>query len=252
MTIGYNRMKQQPDKKRRVSIRLENIGKKYHINHERPTFMEKIVQRKNETFWALKNINLTIYDGDRLGIIGPNGSGKTTLMKIISGICTPTEGKVITNGKIVTLIELDAGFHHDLTGIQNIFLNAMLLGLSKKQILHDLPSIIRYADIKQFIDTPLYTYSQGMILRLGFAIAIHANPKILILDEGFLVGDTGFRAKIRKTLQTHYSNSESLILSTHSLDVLREQCNRIIIMNHGAIVYEGGLEAIEEYDKLIP
>lgn len=237
---------------RAVAIQITDIGKKYEIHHERPTFVEKIVKKNNETFWALKHINLTIYEGDKLGIIGPNGSGKTTLMKIISGICTPTTGTVKTSGKIVTLIDLDAGFHHDLTGIQNIFLNGMLLGMSKQQLMHDLQSIIRYADIKQFIDAPLYTYSQGMVLRLGFAVAIHANPKLFILDEGFLVGDAHFRAKVRKTLQSRYNNGEALILSTHSVDILQEQCNRIIIMNHGSIVYDGGLEAITEYDNIIP
>ena len=141
-----------------IAIQLTNVSKKYEIHHEKPTLVEKFVKGPNETFWALRDINLTIKKGERVGIIGPNGSGKTTLLKIIAGITSHTTGTVETLGKIVSLIDLTAGFHADLSGYQNIFLNGMLLGLSKKEINKSIPAIIEFADIKQFIDAPLFTF----------------------------------------------------------------------------------------------
>ncbi len=237
--------------KRQVSIQLIGINKRYELYHEKPTLVEKFVKGRNETFWALKNINLTIWQGDRVGIIGPNGSGKTTLMKIISGISAQSEGQLITHGKVVTLIDLEAGFHSDLTGEQNIYLNGMILGIPKNQLKQDIQKIIHYAEVRQFIDAPLFTYSTGMKLRLGFSVAIHANPQILILDEGFLVGDKYFRNKIRQTLLTQFGPTKTIIVSTHSHEILSQQCNRILIMNDGSIVYDGGLEALRLYAKYI-
>lgn len=232
-----------------IVIQLTNVNKKYEIHHEKPTLVEKIVKGKNETFWALKNINLTIRREERVGIIGLNGSGKTTLLKIMVGIATPTSGEVKATGKVVSLIDLEAGFHPDLPGYQNIYLNGMLLGLSKKQIDLVLPKIIAYADIGQFIDAPLYTYSAGMKLRLGFAVAIHANPSILVLDEALGVGDIQFRKKAQQTLLSGHLGKATVVISAHNLEFITQQCNRVIIMNRGTVLQDGGLDVLKRYER---
>jgi ABC-type polysaccharide/polyol phosphate transport system ATPase subunit len=213
-----------------IAIKLTNVSKKYEIHHEKPTLVEKFVKGKNETFWALQKFNLTIQKGETVGVIGPNGSGKTTLLKIIAGITTPTSGTITTQGKIVSLIDIDAGFHPDLSGYQNIYLNGMLLGMTKREIENILPSIISFADIHQFIDAPLFTYSSGMVLRLGFAIAIHSNPDILILDELLTVGDANFQKKSFQKIQSFFRNNKTIILASHSMDIIHKNCTRVIKM----------------------
>src|SRR3990167_10056105 len=154
-------------------ITLTEVTKSYTIHHEKPTLVEHLINGRNESFNALEDINLEIKKGEKIGIIGPNGSGKTTLLKIIAGITSPTMGIVKTSGMIVSLIDLEAGFHPDLTGEQNIVLNGMLLGMTRAEIAKKHQAIVRFAGIGQFIDAPLYTYSSGMMLRLGFAVAVH-------------------------------------------------------------------------------
>lgn len=216
------------------AIRLKNISKRYEIHHEKPTLVEKFIHGKNEIFWALDNVNLTINKGERVGIVGPNGSGKTTLLKIIAGITSPTIGTIETYGKVVSLIDLEAGFHEDLSGYDNIFLNGMLLGMTKAEIMHRLPDIIAFADIKQFIDVPLFTYSFGMKLRLGFAIAIHANPDTLILDEGFGVGDANFRKKSLAALNKLKKN-KTIIVTSHEPQLIQKYCEKIILLKNGVM-----------------
>ena len=236
------------------AIELTHITKEYVIHHEKPTLVEKFYKsasrKKEETFIALNDVSLTIKKGERIGIVGPNGSGKTTLLKIISGIASPTKGTVFTYGKTISIIDLEAGFHHDLTGEQNIFLNGMLLGMTKREIQNKLHKIIEYADIHQFIDTPLFTYSTGMKLRLGFSIAIHAHPENLILDEGLGVGDDNFREKAKRTLLNSKLHS-TIIISAHDLELIEQQCTRIIILNRGSIIRDGGLETLKSYGRYI-
>jgi len=230
-----------------IAIRLTGVSKRYTIHHEKPTLVEKLVNGRDEEFWALKDINLTIKKGERVGIIGPNGSGKTTLLKIIAGITTPTSGTVETHGKIVSLIDLEAGFHPDLTGIQNIYLNGMLLGMKKREIDGKLDAIIRFADIKQFIDTSLFTYSSGMKLRLGFAIAIHANPDILILDEGISVGDRNFQIKSEHAIKKILKKGKTILVATPLLGFIEQSCRRILVVRDGMVSKDGSLSLIEQY-----
>jgi len=226
-------MKKQTDN---IAIKLINVSKKYEIHHEKPTLVEKFVKGRNETFWALKNINLTIKKGERVGINGANGSGKTTLLKIITGIASPSSGSVATRGKVVSIIDLSAGFHPDLPGIENIYLNGILIGMTKKEIDATLPSIIDFAEIKQFIDTPVYTYSAGMQLRLGFAVAIHSNPDIMIMDEGFLAGDENFQEKAMKKIQSLRNTNLTMLIVSHWQDFLLANCERIITFSDGIIL----------------
>lgn len=218
-----------------IAIKLENVSKQYMIHHEKPTLVEHLINGKTEEFWALKNINMTIKKGEKVGIIGPNGSGKTTLLKIIAGITTPTSGVVKTNGKVVSLIDLEAGFHPDLTGEQNIFLNGMLLGMDKKEITKKLHSIIDFADIDKFVDVPIYTYSLGMKLRLGFSVAVNADPEILLLDESITVGDNKFRKKSLDKVESLFRQQKTVIIVSQFLDFLKSNCSRIIVMGKGRI-----------------
>jgi len=221
---------------RMSAIILTGVSKKYTIHHEKPTFVEHIIKGSHEEFWALKDVNLEIRKGERVGLIGPNGSGKTTLLKIIAGISTPTSGRVDTHGKIVSLIDLRAGFHPDLTGIENIFLNGMILGLSKGEINKKLTSIISFADIGPFIDAPLFTYSSGMTLRLGFAIAIFSNPRIILLDEALSVGDQDFQKKSQREISRLSKQYLTVIFVSHNLQEIYNSCERIITLNKGKII----------------
>ena len=231
-----------------IAIQLTDVSKTYTIHHEKPTLVEKFVKGSDEKFTALNNISLTVNKGDKIGIVGPNGSGKTTLLKIITGITTPTSGKVTTHGRIVSLIDLEAGFHPDLTGYQNIFINAMLLGMGKSTIDKNLKHIIEFTDIKQFIDAPLFTYSEGMKLRLGFSIAIHANPNILILDEGLGVADNKFQKKAEhRILQMLKAKNMTVLISSHYKTVLKTYCSRIVILDRGRTKHIGGIDLLDVY-----
>jgi len=235
-----------------IAISLTNITKEYIIHHEKPTLAEKFYKGKEEKFWALKDINLSIKKGERVGIIGSNGSGKTTLLKIIAGITTPTEGSISTHGKVVSLIDLEAGFHPDLTGEQNIYLNGMLLGMKRGEIEDELNAIIRFADIGNFIDTPLFTYSDGMKLRLSFAVSAYANPDILILDEGFGAGDQNFLKKSQKKMKEFYLQKKTILLVSHWLELVHTNCDRVIILDKGRIVRNGTTAIIiAQYKKSV-
>lgn len=230
-----------------IAIKLVGVSKKYEIHHEKPTLVEKFVKGKNETFWALQNINLTLRKGEKVGIIGPNGSGKTTLLKIIAGITTPTHGTITIHGKVVSLIDLEAGFHMDLTGIQNIYLNGMLLGMNKTEISQKLHLIIDFADIRQFIDVPLYTYSDGMKFRLGFSIAAHANPDIIVLDEGIITGDLHFQKKVANKIKQICRKNVTLLIVSQSESILRNYTTKLILINHGTIIQTGGGSLFSKY-----
>lgn len=219
------------------AIQLINVCKRYTIHHEKPTLAEHLLNRKREEFWALKNINLKIRKGEKLGIVGPNGSGKTTLLKIIAGITSPSSGNVLTSGKIVSLIDLEAGFHPDLTGIENIFLNGMLLGMKQNEIKRNLKAIIEFADIGQFIDVPLFTYSEGMKLRLGFSIAINANPEILILDESLSAGDDNFQKKSLTKIQDFFNQGKTILVVSHWWDFIKKNCDTIVNLKKGRFAF---------------
>jgi len=197
--------------------------------------VEKLLNGEVEEFWALKNINLVINRGERVGIVGLNGCGKTTLLKIISGITSPTKGHVQIYGNVVSLIDLEAGFHTDLSGYANVFINGMLLGMSKSEINQKINSIIEYSGIGKFIDVPLFTYSAGMKLRLGFSVAIFSNPEIIVIDEGLSVGDMEFQKLIRKKFFELNSNGCTFIYVSHSMESIKMYCKRFVWLEQGEI-----------------
>jgi len=236
-------------KQNNLAVKLVNISKIYQLHHEKPTLVESIFRRgRREKFVALRDINLEIKKGEKIGIIGPNGSGKTTLLKIISGIATPNQGKVQTWGKLVSLIDLSAGFHPELTGIENVYQNAMLLGMNRKETKNKLEEIADFADIGGFFDAPMYTYSDGMKLRLGFSVAIAADPDVLILDEGVAVGDENFQKKSSDKIEEFFKQRKTIIVVSHWLAYMRRNCKRIIWMDEGKILKDGDLGLTKIYE----
>lgn len=222
------------------AIELIKVSKKYSIRHEKPTFLEQLFSKKRlEEFWALKKISLVINKGERVGIIGLNGSGKTTLLRLMAGVIESTEGQVITNGRLVSLIELGAGFHPDMTGEENIFLNALILGMSRKKVKQKFKKIVNWADIGKFIDAPVYTYSDGMKLRLGFSVLIHTNPEIILLDEGLALGDQDFKKKFTQKFNEWIKSKKTIVMAGHNLSQLSSMCERVIWLEKGRVKMVG-------------
>ncbi|MEW6101540.1 MAG: ABC transporter ATP-binding protein [Candidatus Omnitrophota bacterium] len=203
-------------------------------------------------FFALKGVSLALKREECLGVIGRNGSGKTTLLKIICGVSKPTSGELEIIGRRMGILELCAGFEGDLTGRENIYLNGALLGLLSKEIGEKIESIIDFADIGDFIDAPVRTYSNGMYLRLGFAIAVNISADILIIDEVFAVGDEAFQEKCLKKLKEFKSQGKTIVFVSHDLKMIKEICDRVIVMEQGSIISDAGpQEAIKKYLSLI-
>ncbi len=235
-----------------TAIQLKNVTKKYKLHHYKPTLVEQLVNpNKAEVYTALDNISLTIDKGEKVGIIGPNGAGKTTLLKIIAGITNPTSGEVIVNGRLVSLIDLEAGFHPDLTGLENIFLNGLVIGMSKQEIVQKKEKIINFSGIQNFIDAPLFTYSSGMKLRLGFSIAIHSEPDVLLLDEGVMAGDEKFRKKVNFKLDEFFDSGKTVLMVSHWLEYLKKNCNRSVWLNGGTIIRKGDIGLLDVYKEFI-
>ncbi len=230
-------------------ITLVKLTKTYRLHHEKPLLLEQLFRGKNEQFRALSDITLSISRGEKVGLLGPNGSGKTTLLKIISGITTPTSGEMRTHGRIVPIVDLEAGFHSDLTGEQNIYLDGLILGMTRREITRKLKKIIRYANIGRFIDVPLFTYSQGMKLRLGLSVAIHAQPDVLLLDEGIGAGDETFQRKAQKTIHHMFETGKTILVASHWLEFLETYCTRIIVLDNGRILRDGPPTLVSWYRK---
>lgn len=222
------------------AIVLNNVSKKYTLTKERPLLLKNLfVPSKKEEMWALKDVSLEIKKGETIGIIGENGSGKSTLLKIISGITTSTTGKVEVNGRVASLIELGAGFHPDLTGRENVYLNGTLLGLTKKEIDKKYKEIVEFADIGEFIDQPVRTYSSGMTVRLGFSVAVHLDPDILLIDEVLAVGDEEFQRKCIEKINKFKKDNKTIILVSHNLSLISNITSRVYIFIKGKNVKSG-------------
>src|SRR3989344_3176032 len=234
-------------------LRLEGISKQYTLATQRPVLLKNLFwPSKKERFWALKNIDLAVKKGEVLGIIGENGSGKSTLLKILAGITTPTGGKMQVKGRVASLIELGAGFHPDLTGRENIYLNAALMGLTRAEIDSKIKDIITFADIGEFIDSPVRTYSSGMNVRLGFAVAIHLDPDILLIDEVLAVGDETFQRKCLGKINAIKRNEKNIVMVSHDLSLIRDLSDRVVWIERGQIKKSGKpLFSIKSYLKKI-
>jgi lipopolysaccharide transport system ATP-binding protein len=240
-------------------IHLDHIWKEYPLQKDRPGFKEffvnfhKIIRgRQASRFYALRDLNLRIGRGECVGIFGKNGAGKSTLLSLMLKTIYPSRGKITITDRVTPLLELGAGFHPDLTGRENVVLNGVLLGLTKEDVFKKIPSIIDFSEMNDFADVPVRTYSSGMFLRLAFAVAIHTDPKILIIDEVLAVGDEGFQKKSREAMVRLIKNGTTTVLVSHNLHVIEEICHRAIWLEHGEIIAEGNpTPLIERYRKSI-
>ena len=235
-------------------MEVKNLTKVYKLYNKPSDRLVEIFfkRKKHKIFYANKNITFNLKKGETLGIIGINGAGKSTLLKQISGVIEPTNGKIIRNGRVTALLELGTGFNPEFSGLENIYFNGMLIGMNKKEIDEKLNDIIEFSELGDFIYEPLKTYSSGMAMRLAFAIAIHSNPQILIVDEALSVGDAHFSAKCTRALRELKKKDLSIIYVSHDLNSLKLLCDRLILLNNGEIVEEGEPErVINKYNFFI-
>ena len=228
-----------------ISIRADNLTQRFRVIHERPDTVRELFAKflrkpvNYHDFEAVSNASFTIRKGEMVGLIGRNGSGKSTLLKIIAGVYRPTSGSIQVEGTVAPLIELGAGMHPELTGRENIMLNGLLMGFSKKDMAEREDRVIEFADIGDFINAPVKQYSSGMYLRLAFSVATEIDPDILLLDEILAVGDFTFQHKCYERLQRFRAAGKTIVLVTHSADQVRDLCDRGILLEKGRIVYDG-------------
>jgi ABC-2 type transport system ATP-binding protein len=226
-----------------TAIVVENVSKKFRLSgHKVRSIKEgalRLGRNTYEEFWALKDISLNIDRGETIGILGHNGSGKSTLLKCISGILKPTTGEVRLRGRIASLLELGAGFHPDLTGRENVYINASFLGIPRKEIAKHFDDIVAFAELEHFIDQQVKYYSSGMYVRLGFAVAINVEPDILLVDEVLAVGDEVFQKKCIDRVEELQKEGKTILFVTHAADLARKICDRVIVLDHGDMVANG-------------
>ena len=238
-------------------LKVEHVGMKFNLSQEKVDDLKDYVikllkhQISYNEFWALKDINFTLNKGDRLGILGLNGAGKSTLLKVIAGVLKATEGTVTAKGKIAPLLELGAGFDQQYTGKENIYLYGAMLGYSKEFIDEKYDEIVKFSELKDFIDVPIKNYSSGMKSRLGFSIATVVSPKILILDEVLSVGDAKFRKKSEKKVLSMFDSGVTVLFVSHSLAQVKRICNKAMILEKGKLIAYGDIDTIsEQYEKM--
>jgi|SRR5438270_3240556 len=239
-------------------IKIEGITHKYRVIRERPDSLReaftKLLRHRSavQEFRALSDISLDVHDGEVLGIVGRNGSGKSTLLKLIAGVYKPTAGAIEVNGTVAPLIELGAGFHPDLTGRENIILNGLMLGLSRKQIAEREQAIVEFAELAEFIDSPVKQYSSGMFMRLAFSIAVEVDPDILLVDEILAVGDAEFQEKCDQRIEQFRRQGKTIVLVSHDQQAVRRLCTRTVLLDHGEIITDSSPEAAYlRYEQVI-
>ena len=237
-------------------VQVNDVSKRFIIRKEK-SLKERLVnagrsKQFKEDFWALKNISLEITAGQTIGLIGPNGSGKSTLLKTIGGIIQPTTGSIRRRGRLAALLELGAGFHQDITGRENVYLNASILGLSRRQTDLYFDDIVEFSGIKDFIDTQVKFYSSGMYVRLAFAVAVHVDPDLLLVDEVLAVGDEAFQRKCLDKIRSFQREGRTIVLVTHSLGQITEFCDRAVLLNKGQVIFDGvPHEAVRDFRDVL-
>jgi ABC-2 type transport system ATP-binding protein len=231
------------------AIAVDDLGVQYNLRFTRKStlrqsFANVVLRKPPERFWALRHVSLELNHGESLAVIGPNGAGKSTFLQVLAGIMRPTEGAVDVRGQVSGLLGLGVGFDIELSGVENILLGGAFLGLDGPRIRELLPSIVEFADLGQFIDAPLKTYSSGMRARLGFAIATAVDPDILLLDEVLATGDANFRAKSKARVIDLVKGAKAVVLVTHDMDWVREYCNRALLLEKGRVIVEGSPDEV--------
>ena len=237
------------------AITVKNVTKSFKLYYDKPsTLKERLVfwnKKKSESHIVLENINLDIKKGETVALIGVNGSGKSTLLKMMTKIIYPTKGSIKTNGKLTSLLELGAGFHPDFTGRENIYFNAAIFGLTKKEIDKRLDEIIAFSELGEFIDSPVRTYSSGMYMRLAFSVAINVDADILLIDEILAVGDQHFQDKCFAKLEELKKSEKTIVIVSHSLGAVKMLCNRAIWIHEGKVMLDGKTDkVVSEYLKV--
>ena len=227
-------------------ISVQDVSKRFVI-HQDKSIKDRLLHPRRtrehaEDFWALRNLSIDIHAGNTIGLIGPNGSGKSTLLKVIGGILAPSSGRVLHRGRIAALLELGAGFHQDLTGRENVFLNAAILGMSVEETERCFDDIVAFSGIEKFIDTQVKFYSSGMYVRLAFGVAVHCDPDILLVDEVLAVGDEPFQNKCLDKIREFQEEGRTIIMVTHNLSQVTDFCTRALVLGHGNVVYDGNPE----------
>ena len=238
-----------------IAIKVNHVSKdfklyydKAHTLKEKLLFFSKKNKDKNHILHVLKDINLDIKKGESVALIGTNGSGKSTLLKLMTKIIYPNKGKIITNGKLTSLLELGAGFHDDFTGRENIYFNASIFGLTRKEIDAKLEEIIEFSELREFIDNPVRTYSSGMYMRLAFSVAINVQAEILLIDEILAVGDKHFQDKCFAKLKELKDSGKTIVIVTHSMDQVKQFCDRAVWLYKGEVRQDGKVDdVLKEY-----
>jgi ABC-2 type transport system ATP-binding protein len=225
------------------TILAAGVGKRFLLHHKRATSLKERLllhrQSSSEAFWALRDVDLEIGAGQTVGLIGPNGSGKSTLLKVLSGILAPTTGTVAVRGRIESLLELGAGFNGELTGRENVFLNAAILGLTRRETQRYFDDIVAFAELEPFIDNQVKHYSSGQYVRLGFAVAVHVDPDILLVDEVLAVGDESFQRKCLAKIAEYQQRGCTILFVTHALELIPRICSRGVVLDHGRVLHDG-------------
>lgn len=233
------------------AVCVENVSKKFMLRNDRPKNLAEglrsfLRRNRRREFWALKDINFDVRAGEAIGLIGHNGAGKSTMLKVLTGILEPNEGEVSTAGRVSALIEVGAGFHQEMTGRENIYLNGTILGMTRTEIKRKLDAIISFAELEDFIDTPVKRYSSGMYARLGFAVAAHVEPQVLLVDEVLAVGDLAFQTKCFRHMRELISKGCAVILVTHSMYSAKQLCSRLLWIHEGQVRMDGPADTVAQ------
>ena len=242
--------------KKKLAIEVDNVQKIYKL-YDKPSDRMKEAfgfgkKTKHKLHYALKGVDMKIYQGETVGIIGTNGSGKSTILKIITGVLNPTSGRVLVNGRISALLELGAGFNMEYNGIENVYLNGTMMGFSEKEIEAKLPEILSFADIGDYVYQPVKTYSSGMFVRLAFAVAINIEPEILIVDEALSVGDVFFQSKCYRRMEEIRKKGTTILMVTHDMGSIIKYCDKVVLLNKGNFVAEGAPgHMVDLYKKIL-
>src|SRR5882672_413334 len=237
-----------------IDVKFNRVSKKYKLdsNGNSPKrWYRRGFARKSGEMWALRNLSFEVKEGEALGIVGHNGAGKTTILRILAGITTPTAGEITIRGRLAALIEVSSGFHPELTGIENIYLHGAMLGMRRAEIRHKLESIVEFSGVGRYIDVPVKRYSSGMFVRLGFAIAAHLDPDILLLDEVLAVGDVAFQNKCLDRIAELRRSGCTIVFISHDLAAVYRLCDRALLLHHGTVFADGlAREVVDQYQVL--
>jgi len=238
------------------AVIVDHVSKRFRLYHERNQTLKSAVMRRrkhvSDEFWAVKDVSFEVPHGETFGIIGRNGSGKSTLLKMLARIYHPDRGTITMNGRVASMLEVGSGFHPELSGRENIFLNGSILGLKRREILAKFDEIVEFSGVEQFIDQPVKNYSSGMYVRLGFSVAVHTNPDILVVDEVLAVGDGAFREKSRQKFLEFTQAGRTVLFVSHSLGQVREMCKTVAWLDRGELRELGPAgEVTADYEKAL-